>query len=629
MCQSFDLTPTFAKVTSTKSEKWRQSAKSYEQNVITEELSEKRKQISFHKEEVNEIFDEIRNNCSTLCYICILKTVVKNSSQMYNLIMKVHTNKISRLSFFPKLALCRGLQFAFPTRINDKEVLASFERTYRVLEPNLVDEKNNLTAATLRSIALNYIERKGPSPPRSLRRALGQLRKRDDIVVTKPDKGTGVVVMDKSQYTKLLNEASIDNKEKFRSVNLERPKTRGRPPKHYHPLLQKEKELETVVRQILPKEVADAICPKGSRLAHLYGLPKTHKPKLAMRPILSATGTYNFMIAKWLDEKLKPISINEFTVSDPLRFSEELRKKVIVDGEILVSYDVSSLFTNVPVDETIEILVEKAFHKEWFNYKYNLGLKESDLRALLNIAVKNQLFQLDGKLYEQTDGVAMGSPLGPLMANTFMCSIEEKLVNNMDMPSFYHRFVDDTITSQRSLATAEDFLDTLNSCHESLNFTMECEVDGKLPFLGMEAIRNDDHLETKVYVKPTNTGLLLHYQSHVDRRYKRSLITTMLNRAFRLSSSWEHFVEECERLKNIFVHLKYPLGLVDSVISGFVDKQYEEVKETSTKQQENVVCLILPFKDQKSADIVRRQLTGLGSLIGKALRPVFTSRNSR
>jgi hypothetical protein len=129
----------------------------------------------------------------------------------------------------------------------------------------------------------------------------------------------------------------------------------------------------------------------------------------------------------------------------------------------------------------------------------------------------------------------------------------------MDMPSFYHRFVDDTITSRRSLATAEDFLDTLNSCHESLNFTMECEVDGKLPFLGMEAIRKDDHLKTKVYVKPTDTGLLLHYQSHVDRRYKRSLITTMLNRAFRLSSSWKHFVEECERLKNVFFNIHLDL----------------------------------------------------------------------
>ena len=84
---------------------------------------------------------------------------------------------------------------------------------------------------------------------------------------------------------------------------------------------------------------------------------------------------------------------------------------------------------------------------------------------------------------------------------------------------------------------------------------MECEVEGKLSFLGMEAIRNEEHLETKVHVKPTNTGLLLHCQSHVDQRYKRSLITTMLKREFRLSSSWKHFVEECDRLKNVFVHV--------------------------------------------------------------------------
>ena len=118
--------------------------------------------------------------------------------------MKEHTNKISRmlfrekdvdeyiqnissyrLTFFQKLGLCRGLQFACPTRINNKNVLASFERTYQVLEPSLAKEKKDLTARTLCSVALNCIERKGPTTPRSLRRALGQLRKGDDIVVTK------------------------------------------------------------------------------------------------------------------------------------------------------------------------------------------------------------------------------------------------------------------------------------------------------------------------------------------------------------------------------------------------------------------------------------------------------------
>ena len=144
-----------------------------------------------------------------------------------------------------------------------------------------------------------------------------------------------------------------------------------------------------------------------------------------MRPILSATGTYNFSLAKWLDERLKPLSMNKFTIMDPLKFVEEVRGEKVDAEEILVSYDVTSLFTNVPVDETIKILVERAFKNNWLNKTYKLNLQKSDLETLLNLAVKHQLFQFDGNLYEQVDGVAMGSPLGPLPAKTFMCSLEK------------------------------------------------------------------------------------------------------------------------------------------------------------------------------------------------------------
>ena len=122
-----------------------------------------------------------------------------------------------------------------------------------------------------------------------------------------------------------------------------------------------EKILDSTVRRILPKTIADSLSPTGSRLAHLYGLPKTHKEQLAMRPILSATDTYNYPLAKWLDEKLKPLSLNQYTVTDTFEFTNEIHELKINKGEILVSYDVSSLFTNVPLDETIEILVNRAF----------------------------------------------------------------------------------------------------------------------------------------------------------------------------------------------------------------------------------------------------------------------------
>ena len=83
-------------------------------------------------------------------------------------------------------------------------------------------------------------------------------------------------------------------------------------------------------------------------------------------------------------------------------------------NDILVSFDVTSLFTNVPLHETIETIAEKAFVDNWFNLTHNLNITKPDLVQLLEVATTNQLFQFDGKPYEQIDGVAMGSPLGPL-----------------------------------------------------------------------------------------------------------------------------------------------------------------------------------------------------------------------
>ena len=243
---------------------------------------------------------------------------------------------------------------------------------------------------------------------------------------------------------------------------------------------QKEKELSSVVQRILPKTIADSVIQKGSRLAHLYGLPQTHKKELAMRPILSATGTYNYKLAKWLDEKLKPLSVNEHAISDIFQFADELTK--INDHDILVSYDVSSLFTNVPVDETIESIAERAFRNDWFNKEHDLNIRKSELIEPLRIATKNQLFQFEGNLYEQVDGVAMGSPLGPLMANAFMCNIEKQLETENKMPAFFKRYVDDTLSAMPDFETASEFLTTLNNSHPSIDFTMELEETARSPF---------------------------------------------------------------------------------------------------------------------------------------------------
>ena len=138
-----------------------------------------------------------------------------------------------------------------------------------------------------------------------------------------------------------------------------------------------------------------------------------------------------------------------------------------------------------------------------------------------------------------------GHPLD-LSSPISFCHIEDILQVNGKLPAYYKRYVDDTLTIMPNENNARQFLQDLNQVHPSLKFTMELENNGVLPFLGIQLINKSPNIETKLYVKPTSTVLILHYESHVDARYKSSLITTMLQRAWRISSSWQHFTDECD-----------------------------------------------------------------------------------
>ena len=125
----------------TKASKWKRSANAFEENVVAEELSLKRKQLTVLKSETQDIYNEIKASCSPLRFLCILKTIVTLRNEQYLQLMNGHIKKISRLlykdntdidqhiknissyglSFFQKLALCRGLNFALPQRVSSKD----------------------------------------------------------------------------------------------------------------------------------------------------------------------------------------------------------------------------------------------------------------------------------------------------------------------------------------------------------------------------------------------------------------------------------------------------------------------------------------------------------------------------
>ncbi|CAH3024288.1 unnamed protein product [Porites evermanni] len=153
-----------------------------------------------------------------------------------------------------------------------------------------------------------------------------------------------------------------------------------------------------------------------------------------------------------------------------------------------------------------------------------------------------------------------------------MCSIEETLKHKGKMSTYYRLYVDDKLRIMRDKVSADNFLQTLDHCHSSVTFTKETEKNGMLLFLNTQLLNKSTHTETIVYVKPTNSGLLLQYKSHVDDQYKYGLLKTMLDHAFRLSSNSSYFSEELS-------------------------------------DQPDPVPTVLPFKDQATAYILQNQLT--------------------
>ena len=137
--------------------------------------------------------------------------------------------------------------------------------------------------------------------------------------------------------------------------------------------------------------VYNKLFPSGSRPGILYGLPKVHKAGVPLRPILSSIGTHAYALAKFLVPLLRPFSSGNYLVSDSFSFVNDLLSSNFnSDNLIMASFDIKSLFTNIPLDETIDIIVTKLFS----NSTHFHGFNSDDFTKLLQLSVKNCHFYL-------------------------------------------------------------------------------------------------------------------------------------------------------------------------------------------------------------------------------------------
>ena len=179
---------------------------------------------------------------------------------------------------------------------------------------------------------------------------------------------------------------------------------------------------------------------------------------------------------------------------DSFSFCKDVQE-VTSSNKFIISYDVYGLFTSIPLKKTIDIAVNLIFDK----YP-DLKITRQELKKLFEFATSGTHFLFDGSYYDQIDGVAMGSPLGLVLANLFMGFHEKRWLDQFQFCDvlLYRRYVDDIICLFNSEQDADEFFKFLNVHHPNIKFTFEKEKDGKLAFLDVLISKTDQNLRTSV-----------------------------------------------------------------------------------------------------------------------------------
>ena len=386
--------------------------------------------------------------------------------------------------------------------------------------------------------------------------ALRELKRDRDRIVLTADKGVAMVVMDKQDYINKSNQ--LLNQNTYKVISKDPTNTIK------NKLINILKGIKT--KTGLGSNTYKSMYPTGCVPPKFYGLPKIHKPDTPLRPIVSSCGSVTYGVAKELAKILKPlVGKSPHHINSTQDFVEQAKHFKLEAGECLSSYDVSALFTSVPIDPALNIIKDLLVKDN--TLKERTVMEVEDIILLLEFCLKNTYFSFQGQFYEQVEGAAMGSPVSPIVANLYMEYLEQKALSTApNPPKFWGRYVDDTFVIHKE-ANKQSFLQHINSVDPAIRFTVEDnKEDGSIPFLDtIVKPEADGSLSITVYRKPTHTDQYLQWDSHHHLSAKFSVIQTLSHRASIVCSNPELLQKEKQHLRKALTKCNYPKWALDKV----------------------------------------------------------------
>ncbi|XP_062705294.1 uncharacterized protein LOC134287463 [Aedes albopictus] len=322
----------------------------------------------------------------------------------------------------------------------------------------------------------------------------------------------------------------------------------------------------TLVRRLSNLELIDhftasRLTSKTATCPRIYGQPKAHKDGLPLRPVVPNITAPTYQLSKYIASVLSKGFKSEYNIIDSFSFVKYTTAVTLPAGYILVSFDVVSLFTNIPKDLVIRDII-----MNWDTIGKATNINLDLFLEMVSFCIDSSYFKFRDKFYQQTFGTAMGSPLSPILAEVVMEVLLRTVTKRLSFPlPVIKKYVDDLFVALPE-DQIEHTLQIFNSYNQHLQFTVEKEADGRLPFLDTLVIRNPDQtISTQWYSKPISSGRLLNFHSFHPISMKINVAANFIKRVTLLTTN----LNQQQQSNIIFHHLRsnnYPSSLINRLL---------------------------------------------------------------
>jgi hypothetical protein len=438
--------------------------------------------------------------------------------------------------------------------------------------------------------------------PATERQALQQLRQRDAIIIKPADKGSSTVVMDKSAY---ISEA-------LRQLNDVQYYQRLRAPHFPSNVPKLNAVLDSMLQKgtITEKQHCFLQSHESDRARQFYLLPKIHKPQRDWpqpgkmppgRPIVSDTGSESYRISQFLDHHIRPISnLTQSYIRDTTDFIGKIRHQRIPKNAILVTGDVSSLYTNMTLDRIMST-VRDALKR----YPSMGRPDDDDLLRLLDITLRGNDMEFNGEFFLQTCGTAMGKSYAPALANIYLEEFDIRATTGFHIkPHFYYRYIDDIFfVWTGTIAELKEFELFLNNIIPGIKVTLVWSSD-EVDFLDTTVYRTtapdsitNDVMLTRVHFKETDTHQLLHKASFHPRHTCKGVLKSQFLRFKRLSSTQQDYDDACRVLMSALASRNYSRRHMRQIKNKVWNENDSTADATTAISQAPVLPIVIPYNE--------------------------------